>query len=99
MAIISENPIKNYEMGMPCMFGETVGRIVGESDKGSWGIINDIEMHSIPLFATPHGTIIKTGVLHLSEMTDEGMERLMEYEMDALKKNGHGNLYAGKLDD
>lgn len=99
MSLLSENPIKKYEKGLPCMLGDVVGRIVGESEKGSWGSINDMEMHSIPLFATPHGTIIETGVFYLSEMTDEGMEQLLEYEMDALKKNGHGSLYGGKLDE
>lgn len=99
MSIISKNPIKTYEKGMPCMLGEVVGRIIGESDKGSWGYINDIKMPSIVLLATPHGSIIKTGVLYLSEITDEGMKKLLEFEIDALKKKGHGNLYAGKLEN
>ena len=27
---MSKNPIDNYYKGMPCMLGETVGKIIGE---------------------------------------------------------------------
>ena len=97
MSLISENPIKKYEKGLPCMLGDVVGRIVGESEKGSWGNINDEGMFSIPLFSTPHGTIIEVGVLYLSEITDEGMEKLLEYEEDVKSKDDE--LYAGKLEE
>ena len=33
----SETPIEEYYKGLPCMLGEAVGKIVGESDEGSWG--------------------------------------------------------------
>jgi len=94
MREIAKNPLKKYEKGLPCMLGEIVGRIVGEGE-GSWGYINDVHMFSIPLFATPHGTVIETGVLYLSEITEEGMKKLEDYEKD-VKTQGK-ELYAGKL--
>jgi hypothetical protein len=97
MAELAKNPIKKYKLGLPCMLGQVVGRIVGESeDMGSWGYINSERMYSIPLFGTPHGSIIKTGVLYLSEIDEEGMKRLEEYEKDAKEKGKE--LYAGKLE-
>lgn len=92
---MSENPITEYYKGMPCMLGEIVGKIVGESDIGSWGEINGVKMYSIPLFATPHGTLIKTGVMKLSKITEEGLKQLSEYEKQAI---GDGEkLYCGLL--
>ena len=87
--------IQKYEIGLPCMFGKVVGRIVGESDNGSWGNINGQEVFSIPLFSTPHGSVIKIGVMHLSDITKEGMSKLKEYEDDAKSKGK--KLYAEKL--
>jgi len=97
MGKINENPLKEYKNGLPCMFGDVVGRIVGEGDGGSWGLINDVEIYSIPLFGTPHGSIIKTGVLYLSEMSDDGMVKLLEFENDVKTKGDE--LYFGKLND
>jgi hypothetical protein len=88
--------LKDYYKGLPCMLGETVGRIVGESDKGSWGKINGVEMFSMPLFSTPHGTIIKTGIMHLSNITDEGLKKLSEYEKKAIE-NENIEFYGGYL--
>lgn len=95
MAQISTNPIKKYYHGLPCMLGKVVGRIVGESKKGSWGYINDVEMFSIPQIGTPHGSIVETGVLYLSEIDEEGMKKLLEFEKDCVEKDGE--LYGGKL--
>lgn len=94
---ISKNMIKEYKKGLPCMMGEVVGRIVGESEEGSWGEINGIEFFSMPLFSTPHGTIIKTGVMYLSEITDEGIDKLLKHEED-VKVSGD-ELYGGRLND
>ena len=91
----SRTPIEEYYNGLPCMLGEVVGKIVGESDEGSWGEINGVKMFSIPLFATPHGTIIKTGVMKLSKITDEGLQKLLEYEKQVID-NGD-ELYGGRL--
>ena len=49
-----KSPIDDYYQGMPCMLGSVVGRIVGESEVGSWGDINGLKVFSNPLFATPH---------------------------------------------
>lgn len=95
MAQISDNPIKKYELGMPVMLGEVVGRIVGESDKGSRGIINGEEMPSIILVSTPHGSVLETGIFYISEIDDEGMEKLIGFENDC--KDKKQELYAGKL--
>ena len=68
------------------MLHEVVGKIVGEDiDKGSWGEVNGIKVFSTPLFGTPHGTIISTGIMHLSDITEEGMETLLQYEMNKLE--------------
>ncbi len=91
----SDNPIDNYYKGMPCMYGEVVGKIGGESDDGSWGKINGIKMYSIPLFVTPHGTIIKTGVMKLSKITKEGETILLELEKQVIDEGGE--LYGGLL--
>lgn len=86
--------ITKYEKGLPCMMGDVVGRIVGESDEGQWGEINGTKMFSIPLFSTPHGTIFKAGLFYLNDISDEGMERLIEYEKQAEQE---GELYDGRL--
>lgn len=91
----TKTPIKKYERGYPCMLGEVVGRIVGESDEGSWGQINGLPFYSVPLFSSPHGTIVKTGVLHLTEITEEGMKKLIGFEEDVKSKGEQ--LYGGKL--
>ena len=87
--------LETTEIGHPCMMGEVVGRIVGHCDDGSKGDVNGIEMHSIVEFSSPHGTIFKTGVFHLSEMTDKGMEQLKDYEQQA--KESDCKYYADKL--
>lgn len=91
----SKIPIDNYYHGLPCMLGDIVGKIIGESEEGSWNETNGIKMYSIPLFATPHGTIIKTGVAHLSKITDEGLEKLIKYERELLDegKELYGNHF------
>lgn len=93
----SKNPIKEYRHGLPCMLGEVVGKIVGESDDGSWGEVNGVKMYSIVLFATPHGSVIKTGVRKLSEITEEGLKKLEGYE-DELKSKGE-TMYNGMLNE
>ena len=92
--MITNNLLKKYEHGYPCMLQDVVGRIVGESENGSWGMVNGIHMFTIPIFATPHGTTIQTSVLYLSEITDDGMKTLLQYEADAKEKKML--LYAGK---
>lgn len=87
--------LDEYYIGMPCMLGDVVGKIVGESEKGSMGVINDVQMFSIVLFGTPHGTIIETGISHLSKITEDGAVKLFELECEA-KRTGH-QLYHNKL--
>lgn len=89
------NELKEYRIGLPCMLDETVGRIVGQDDKGQWGVINDVKMFSIPLFCTPHGTVIRVGFLRLSQITDDGMKKLREYEKELHDKCQE--LYDGRL--
>lgn len=93
---IAENPIKKHYAGLPCMLGDVVGRIVGEDESGSWGVIDGERVFSIPKFSTPHGTIFKVGRFYLSEITEEGMKQLTAYE-EELKAKGE-KLYAGLLD-
>ena len=88
--------INNYYKGKPCDLNGVFGKIVGESEAGSWGEINGEKMWSIPLFCTPHGTVIKTGVAYLDEITPSGLQQLEELEKQAKEK---GNvLYAGYLE-
>ncbi len=88
--------IQKYEKGYPCMLDNSiVGRIVGEHESGTWGEIDGRKYFSIPLFATPHGTIIQTGLFTLSDITNEGVERLEKYEKECKDKNIE--LYGGKL--
>ncbi len=92
---IKKDSIKKYELGYPCMWGEVIGRIVGESPDGSWGQFNGEKMFSIPFFATPHGSLTKLGIAHLREITEDGLIKLKELEEDAIKNKF--NLYAGKF--
>jgi hypothetical protein len=95
MAQLSDMPIKSYELGMPVMLGEVVGRIIGESEKGSRGIINDVEMPSIIKISTPHGSVLETGIFYVSEIDDEGMDKLRAFEKDCREKKQE--LYTGVL--
>ena len=54
-----------------------------------------MKKYSIPLFATPHGTVIETGVFYLAEITEEGMEKLLGFENECIDEERE--LYAGKL--
>jgi hypothetical protein len=94
--------ISKYENGYPVLIQSNiliegvVGRIVGQSEEdGSWGEINGIRAFSISLIATPHGSIIKSGLFHLSDLDDAGMEKLLGYEKEL--KDAGKELYAGKL--
>lgn len=95
MDFFGKNPIKQDYKGMPCMLGDMVGRIVGEDEKSSSIKVDDKKLFSVLLFSTPHGTIIKAGRFLFSEITKEGMEKLLEYENDSNIKPE--NFYSGKL--
>jgi len=98
--------ISKYENGHPVYCTPTlhtilsapsyVGRIVGQcEDEGSWGEINGIKAFSISLIATPHGSIIKSGLAFLDDLDKEGMEKLLGYEKEL--KDAGKEMYAGKL--
>ncbi len=89
--------IKSTELGYPVMLDNIVGRIVGYSDKGSWGYINDVKIFSIPMIGTPHGSVIDSGVMYLEEMTPEGMFKLETYE-DEIRYSLEP-IYNGVLDN
>lgn len=93
MLIVKIN-ITNYYKGYPCRLGEVLGRIIGESESGSWGEIGGIQMYSTPLFATPGGTIIKTGLAYLSDLRQEDFEKLSGFEEYVTEIS---NFYGGKL--
>ena len=82
MAELATLPIKSYELGMPVRIGKVVGRLIGESNKGSRGIINGVEMPSIVLISTPHGSIIESGIFYVSEADDDDMDKLRAFEQD-----------------
>jgi hypothetical protein len=97
--------LSKYENGHPVkcesLFGgygasSIVGRIVGQCEEdGSWGEINGVRAFSISLIATPHGSIVKSGLFHLSDLDDADMEKLLGYEKEL--KDAGKELYAGKL--
>lgn len=96
--MITNNILDDYYVGMPCMLGQVVGKIVGESDEGSWGEINGVKAFSIPLFSTPHGSVIKTGFLKLSKITEDGLELLEKYEGMAKENPEKFKYYGGYLE-
>lgn len=92
---IATNPISKHYKGLPCMLGEMVCRIVGEDEISTWGYINGERVPSIPIVCTPHGSIIMSGRFYLSEITEEGLQKLKDYETE-LEKEGK-EMYGGKL--
>jgi hypothetical protein len=86
--------ISKYEIGHPCKLGTVLGRLIGESGLGSWGFINGIEAYSVPKFATPHGSVLTTGIAHLQDLTAEELTQLRVYEEDAKQKSVLYNDYA-----
>jgi len=76
--------VSTNKIGHPVMLGEAVGRIVGS------------EFMRV-LVATPHGTVIESGIFWLHEITPDGMKRLREYE--AMLKKDNKEMYAGKLNE
>lgn len=96
MAELAKNILKTTNIGQPVMFGEAVGRIVSYSDKGSWGTINGSDLYSVLIVSTPHGSEIESGVLFISEITSEGLEKLEAYESELNQKSKP--LYNSKLD-
>ena len=96
--MISSNPIKTTKLGYPVMLGEVVGRIVGYPEDSAT-ITNDngeLEYARVHI-GTPHGSIIVSGRFHVSEITPEGVEKLLHYE-EELRYNFEP-LYKGALDD
>ena len=96
--MISSNPIKTTKLGYPVMLGEVVGRIVGYPEDSAT-ITNDngeLEYARVHI-GTPHGSIIVSGRFHVSEITPEGVEKLLNYE-EELRYN-FKPLYNGVLDD
>lgn len=72
--------LTNYYPGMPAHFGEAVGRVTGPVEGCAEGYVNGVLMPARVYWRTPHGTVIKTGIAHLKEMTVDGMERLLDHE-------------------
>lgn len=74
--------LENYDVGTPCMLGEAVVRISGDSPNGTYAEMEGKKVCSIVMVRTPHGTVIETGIFHLNEITKEGMKRLLDYEQE-----------------
>jgi hypothetical protein len=88
-----------HEIGQPLVLkgksGNTYGRIVGLEGTDYHG------QYPIVVFVTPHGSEIRIGVIgtvfvkaHLEVPDEKGMEKLAEFEQDALRT---GQWYNGKL--
>lgn len=88
--------IKHYIKGYPCKITNgtdvLLGRITGEDESGQWGDIGNTKMFSIPLFTTPHGSTLKTGLFHLEDLEDVDWEKLENFE-----KTTEKDFYGGKL--
>lgn len=72
------------QIGAPFSVRGVLGRISGSAgDKYETAEVNGIAgVPSNVLLCTPHGTVIKTGIFYLKELTDEEIKRLKEYESD-----------------
>lgn len=96
-AKIAEKPVGTSAFGHPVMIGEAVGRIVGHASNGSWGVINGKPQHSVLEIGTPHGSVITSGRMFVSEITPDGLERLKSHESILI---GEGKEpYGGRLKD
>jgi len=88
--------IKDYVKGYPCKivmdFSILLGRIIEEDKDGQWGEINGRKMFSIPRFSTPHGSVLKIGVLHLVDLEEGDWEKLKNFEQSVTK-----DFYKNKL--
>jgi hypothetical protein len=95
---IAEKPIQSTNLGHPVMLGEIVGRIVGYPEDVATirDAFGDIEYARV-LVGTPHGSVISAGRFHVSEISEEGMEKLLNYEEEL--RYDFKPLYNGKLDD
>lgn len=80
-----------YEIGLKCMIGDVVGRIVGHKE----GCAMMGGEPSIIKFSTPHGTILESGRAYVKPITEEGIEILLAYENELI--NEGKELYAGLL--
>ncbi len=95
--MISTKSIRKHFLGMPCMMGNVVGRIIGEEDGCIWQEFDGEKVPSIIKFSTPHGTITSCGRFKVNEITVEGLKKLLELENEVYQSNG--KLYNGKLTD
>lgn len=81
---------------MPVALGKLVGRIIGAKEDCAWEVNGeDINMPSIVEFATPHGSILESGIVHLDAPSQELMLKLKDLEKIVLDQNEE--IYAGKL--
>src|ERR1044071_4662632 len=70
-------PLTEYYVGKPCvMQNQVIGRIVGESDQGSWGDYLGFKAYSVPLFSTPHGSVTTCGLGYLGDCDEEQLKKL-----------------------
>lgn len=81
------------KVGMPVRLGKAVGRIIKLN--GSTALVNDKTTNSIVEFSTPHGSILKSGIYHLSHLSLKDRRILRDYEV--LAKEDNINLYDGLL--
>jgi hypothetical protein len=95
--------ITNYFTGFPCKLGKdsegdiVFGRIIGETEKGSWNNVNDIDMFTIPKFCTPGGTVIETGLFSLYDLDDKDWEKLKDFEEQSADKKYNGLFTEAEL--
>ena len=79
------------------MFSGAVCRITGEHKSSTWTEIDGERVPTFPEFATPQGSVMVSERIYLEEITDEDMERLLNYE-EKLRLSGEG-LYSGRLSE
>ena len=90
------NQVKGFIKGLPCMYGKIVCRMVGvHPQMGKYETVNGLLTHSYPIIMTPHGTAMNPGVEYVSEITQDGMDMLLELETE-MREEGE-KLYDGYL--
>ena len=76
------NPIELYIKGMPCMYGDAVGRLVAVHPIGEYVLKNGTMSHTHPIFMTPHGTALNPTIAYISKITNYGMQKLLIFEAE-----------------
>lgn len=97
-APIPKEPVKAFIKGLPCMYGHSVCRMIGNHpSQGKTTMIDGLLSHTNILIMTPHGTGMNPGTRFISEITKSGMIDLLDYDADL--RNSKQKMYDGMLNE